>query len=122
MFAYYVRLAAISIRKNAVMSALMVCAVALGIGACMTFANITYLLTKDPIPAKSDVLYAVQLDSWGPDSPFRPDGTPPTQLTYLDATALMRAQHTDEPPAFRQAAMSRTGFVVEPEDADARPL
>ena len=122
MLAYYVRLAAISIRKNAVMSALMVCAVALGIGACMTFANITYLLTKDPIPAKSDVLYAVQLDSWGPDSPFRPDGTPPTQLTYLDATALMRAQHAAEPPAFRQAAMSRTGFVVEPEDADARPF
>ena len=115
MFAYYVRLAAISIRRNAVMSVLMVCAVALGIGVCMTFANINYVLAKDPIPAKSDVLYAVQLDSWSPDSPFRPDGTPPTQLTYLDATALMQAQHADDPPAFRQAAMVRTGFVVEPE-------
>ena len=122
MFAYYVRLAAISIRKNAVMSALMVCAVALGIGACMTFANITYLLAKDPIPAKSDVLYAVQLDTWGPDNPFRPDGTPPTQLTYLDATALMRTQHSDEPPAFRQAAMARTAFVVEPEGENGRPF
>lgn len=122
MFAYYVRLAAISIRKNAVMSALMVCAVALGIGACMTFANITYLLAKDPIPAKSDVLYAVQLDSWSPDNPYRADGTPPPQLTYLDATALMQAQYADEPPALRQAAMSGTAFVVEPDSKDERPF
>ena len=122
MFAYYVRLAAISIRKNAAMSALMVCAVALGIGACMTAANINYLLAKDPIPAKSDVLYAVQLDSWSPDHPYRPDGAPPDQLTYLDATALMQAQYADDPPAFRQAAMSRTGFVVEPEGSDSRPF
>lgn len=117
MFAYYVRLAVISIRNNAVLSALMVCAVALGIGACMTFVTIQYIMSKDPIPAKSDVLHHVQLDSWSPNQPFSHDGSPPNQLTYTDAMALMAAK-----PAVRQAAMVRTAFVVEPSADDARPF
>lgn len=122
MFAYYLRLAAASIAKSPALVALMVCAIALGIGTCMTFVNILYLLAKDPIPAKSDVLYAVQLDSWNPNRSFRPDGTPPTQLTHLDATALMAAQHAGSSPAFRQAAMTAANFVVVPEDEDQRPF
>lgn len=122
MFAYYMRLAAISVRQNPIMSALMVCAIALGVGACMTAVNILYLLAKDPIPAKSDVLYAVQLDSWDPNRPYSADGDPPPQLTYLDASALMTAQLGSEPPAPRQAAMVRTGFVVEPAGEEARPF
>ena len=116
MIVYYVRLAAISIRNNAVMSLLMVCAVALGIGMCMTFVTIHYIMARDPIPQKSDVLYAVQLDAWGPDQPANADGMPPRQLTYMDAVALVEAR-----PAFRQAAMSGTMFVVEPVD-DGRPF
>ena len=119
-FAYYVRLAVLSIRQNPIMSTLMVCAIALGVGICMTAVNVRYLLDKDPIPAKSDVLHAVQLDST--DRPYRPDGRPPPQLTYLDASALMAAQRGGEPPAFRQAAMARTGFVVEPTGEGARPF
>ena len=75
MFAYYVRLALLSIRKNLLLSVLMVCAVALGIGACMSFVSINYLMKKDPIPAKSDVLFAVRLDSWSPNNPYGDDGT-----------------------------------------------
>ncbi len=117
MFAYYVRLAFLSIRKNLLLSLLMVCAVALGIGACMSFVSINYLMKKDPIPAKSDVLFAVRLDSWSPNNPSSDDGDPPPQLTYTDAMALMDAR-----PAFRQTAMVATAFVVEPEGDDARPF
>lgn len=121
-FAYYVRLAILSIRQSPIMSTLMVCAIALGVGICMTAVNVRYLLDKDPIPAKSDVLHAVQLDSWSTDRPYRSDGRPPRQLTYLDASALMAAQRGGEPPAFRQAAMVRTSFVAEPTGEGARPF
>ncbi len=117
MFAYYVRLALISIRKNIVMSALMVCAVALGIGACMTFVTLNYIMSQDPIPSRSDALHHVQLDTWDPNQPFREDGSPPNQLTYIDAMALMNAK-----PAFRQAAMVRTALVIEPDGIEARPF
>ena len=115
MFAYYLRLALLQMRKTPVVSALMVCAIAFGIAACMTFTNISYMLFRDPIPHKSATLFAVQLDSWSPNAPA--DQDPPPQLTYMDASALMRERR-----AHRQAAMVRTHLVVEPQDADARPF
>ena len=54
MFAYYLRLAIKSIRRNAVMSALMVSAIGIGIGACMTVITVYYTMSGDPIPHKSD--------------------------------------------------------------------
>ena len=115
MFAYYLRLALISSAKTPITSALMVCAIAVGIGACMAFVNFSYLLAQDPIPHKSDVLYAVQLDAGSPHAPA--GGKPPPQLTYMDASALMRERR-----AHRQAAMARTRLVVEPQGTDARPF
>lgn len=92
MLAYYARLALISIRKNWAMSILMVAAVAIGIGAFMTILTVNYIMAKDPIPSKSDQLFAVQLDSWDPNQPVDANSEPPSQLTYIDAMALMRAE------------------------------
>ena len=47
MFRYYLKLAALSIRKNPILSALMVAAIATGIGACMTIINIRRALRGD---------------------------------------------------------------------------
>jgi putative ABC transport system permease protein len=117
MFGYYLKLALISIRKHIGMSLLMTAAIALGIGTCMSIVTINYIMSKDPIPAKSDVLYAVQLDGWSPNEPFRDDGSAPDQLTYTDAMALMEAGI-----AFRQTALVGTSLVIEPEEADAKPF
>lgn len=117
MFAYYLRLAAVSLRGSPLVSALMVCAVAIGIGACMTFVNVATILGQDPIPSKSDILFAVQLDNWDANQPFPAEGGAPTQLTYLDATALMRDRR-----AHRQVAMAQSGFVVLPEGEHGRPF
>ncbi len=117
MLGYYIRLAAISIRENTVMSLLMITAVAVGIGTCMTIVTVNYIMAKDPIPQKSDVLYAVQLDSWNPNDAFRDDGSPPDQLTYTDAMALMDARS-----AFRQTAMVGTSLIVQPDDPDSKPF
>lgn len=117
MLAYYLRLAVISIRKNPVMSALMVAAIALGIGACMTVITVNYIMAKDPIPLKSAELFVVQLDSWDPNSPANEDGRPPNQLTYIDAMAIMQADR-----AFRQTANAGASLVIESSNRDVKPF
>ena len=69
MFGYYIRLALLSIRRNAILSGLMVAAIAVGIGASMTTITVNYAMGSDPIPHKSDTLFAVQVDNWDPNNP-----------------------------------------------------
>lgn len=90
MLAYQLRLALKSLRRNPVLSLVLVGGIALGIAVSMVFVTAYYRLSGNPIPRKSDILYHVQLDGWDPASPWnddRPD-EPPYQLTYLDATAV----------------------------------
>lgn len=117
MFSYYLRLAVLSMRKNAVLSSLMIIAIGLGIGACMTIITVNYIMSSDPIPHKSAQLFAVQLDTWSPHSPFQEPDRPPDQVTYLDATRLMEAKR-----GFRQTANAGAGYVVEPENQDIKPF
>ncbi|XOV77604.1 MAG: ABC transporter permease [Aestuariibacter sp.] len=116
MFGYYIKLAMLSIKRNPILSALMVTAIALGIGACMTTITVNYLMSNNPIKHKSDVLFHVQLDNWSPYEAAREPNEPPTQLTWTDANNLMKAKK-----GFRQAAMARSGGVIEPEDPDVKP-
>jgi putative ABC transport system permease protein len=118
MFSYYLKLAARSLGRTPAVSALMVLAIGLGIGVCMTMLSVYALMSGDPIPHKSDRLYAVQLDSWDPNQPaFEPD-EPPRQLTWRDSMAL--AERT--PPGVPFAAMAGVGLTFEVRDArDVRP-
>lgn len=112
MLSYYLRLALASMRRTPVLTALMVLALGLGIGAFMTTFTVYYLMSGDPIPHKSSVLYAVQLDNWDPNSPpteSAEDVQP--QLTWQDGRNLYRA----ETPATRQVHMYGSGAVVVPE-------
>ena len=117
MFRYYLRLALLSYKRNPILSSLMVLAIAMGIGACMTTITVNYIMSSDPIPQKSEQLFYVQLDSWDPNSPAREPNDPPDQVTWTDATNLMKAKQ-----AFRQSAMARSGGVVEPENGDSKPF
>ncbi|MEM7077124.1 MAG: ABC transporter permease [Pseudomonadota bacterium] len=117
MLGYYFRLAAISIRGNWVLSALMIAAIGLGIGVCMTIVTVNYVMGSDPIPNKSGQLLYVQVDSWDPNSPFDEPNEPPDQLTYTDAMALMAAAR-----APRQVASVGASYVVEPDDRDIKPF
>ena len=49
--------------RSPMLSALMVLALGLGIGACMTTLTVYHVLSGDPIPAKSARLFNVQLDA-----------------------------------------------------------
>jgi putative ABC transport system permease protein len=117
MFSYYLKLGALSIRRNPILSALMVAAIAVGIGACMTIVNIDYVMSGNPIPHRSDVLYHVQLDSWDPYNAAVEADLPPRQVTYRDGTALLAAQK-----ARRQVLSYKTWRVIQPDDPEQLPF
>jgi putative ABC transport system permease protein len=117
MIRYYAKLGLLSIRQNPVLSALMVAAIATGIGACMTIVNIDYIMSGNPIPHRSDMLYHVQIDSWDPYEAAEEPDEPPDQLTYSDGKALLEAGK-----ARRQVLSYRTGRVIQPESDDQLPF
>lgn len=117
LFDYNLKLALKNIRRTPVLSTLMVAAIGIGIGMCMSMLTVNYRFSLDPIPHKSDVLHFVQLDTWSADFPFDEGESLPNQLTYRDAKALMTAKK-----AYRQAMMSRAALAVEPPGRDERPF
>jgi putative ABC transport system permease protein len=113
MLGYYLHLAVRSLRRNPVLTTLMIVAVGVGIGASMTMLTNLRVMSGDPIPDKSSHLFAPQIDVWGPGSHHAGsvavgDRLPDT-LTYRDAMAFMRA-----PRAVRQTAMYGFGMDVDP--------
>ncbi|MEO0576371.1 MAG: ABC transporter permease [Pseudomonadota bacterium] len=116
MLKYYFRLAWISIRRNPFLTTLMMGAIALGIGVSMTTLTLFYVMSSDPLPFKSDKVFAVQLDTWGPDDPYFDDGSPPSMVTYRDAMAMMES---DIPT--HQAVMMHRAFAVRTGDETLRP-
>lgn len=120
MIGYYISLALRSLRGTPILSALMVAAIAVGVGASMTVLTLNYMMSQNALAHKDDVLYAVQLDSWDPNDAYNRGGRGnemPWQLTYRDAEALLRS---DIPT--RQVAMHRFGFTVTLEDSEVRPF
>ena len=117
MFRYYLKLGLLSIRANPALSALMVAAIAIGIGACMSIVTVRHVMSDNPIAHKNDVLFHVQVDNWNPDDPYDEPNEPPEQVTYLDATALHQAGR-----AFRQTTSLKSSRVVQPDDDDIRPF
>ncbi|MBA8889754.1 putative ABC transport system permease protein [Dokdonella fugitiva] len=117
MFAYYLQLGLRSLRRNPILTALMVVGIALGIAASMTTLTVLHLMGSNPIPWKSDKLHYVQLDNWSGDQPYYDDGRPPDQVTYQDAVALMKAAKAD-----KQAAMFKLSMPVQPENKDLKPF
>ena len=119
VFVYQLRLAFKSLRRNPVLSALMVVAIGLGIAVSTASVTIYYIYSGNPIPDKSDVLFHVELDNWHPDKPFDSDHPEraPFQLSYRDATAIMQS----DVPTYQTAAF-RGEFIVFPDDDQQRPF
>ncbi len=116
MLGYYFRLALRSFLRNKVLTALMVLAIALGIGASMTTLTVFHVLSGDPIPGKSERLFRVQLDPETKDG-YKPGEEPQRDLTRFDAEELLR-QHKGK----RQALMTGGGGAVEPENSTLKPF
>jgi putative ABC transport system permease protein len=109
MIAYYIRLALKSFRRNPGLTAMMACAIALGIAVSVVTITVYHAMSGNPIWWKSDRLYAVTIDSWDPARPF--DAThpelPPPELSYRDAKALSASNIP-----VRKAIMASEGGVL----------
>ena len=64
MFNYYFSLAVRSLKRNIVLTVLMIAAIGVGIGASMTTLTVFRAMSGDPIPRKSHQLYAPQIDNF----------------------------------------------------------
>ncbi len=117
MFAYDLRIALQSLRRHPGLSALLVLAIALGIAVCTVTFTVYHAMSSNPIPHKSQQLYAVTLDTWSPDRPYdddKPD-EPPQLLTYRDATYLHGAGAET-----RTAVMYKSGALLVPERQEVK--
>jgi len=120
MFNYYFGLALRSLRRNVVLTSLMIAAIGVGIGACSTMLTVFRAMSGDPIPQKSSQLFAPQVDNWGPAKHGVGTGDSDNlqeQLSYTDAIGLMNAH-----AARRQAAMYATGLALTPPNPQLRPF
>jgi putative ABC transport system permease protein len=118
MFGHYLELAVRSLKHNVALTVLVVAAVGIGIGTCMTEFSVMYALLGNPVPDKSSRLVVPQIDVWGPSSRGAGHGgiidELPDQLSYRDARALMEAHK-----AVRQTAMYGIGPNVTPPEGRA---
>jgi putative ABC transport system permease protein len=116
MFGYYFTLALRSFRRNKALTALMVLAIALGIGASMTTLTVFHVLSGDPIPQKSDKLFYPRIDPRSKMG-FTPGEDPEWQMTRFDAETLLREARGD-----RQALMSAGNVALEPDKPGLDPF
>ncbi|HEY0198535.1 MAG TPA: ABC transporter permease, partial [Rhodanobacter sp.] len=100
MFGYYLDLALRSLKRNKVLTALMVLCVGLGIGASMTMITVLHVMTADPLPDMSTRLFYPQIDPQDMEG-YNKDADPPKQMTWTDAMNLLHARR-----GTRQVAMS----------------
>lgn len=118
MFAYQLKTALKSLRRNPVLSALLVGGIALGICVSTAFVTLRHMYMQDLLPGKSDKVFYVRLDSWGLNATFRGDPNAfPDQITYRDAVALR-----ESPVPVRQTASYVASMFVHPDPGVARPF
>ncbi|WP_045727148.1 ABC transporter permease [Xanthomonas sp. GPE 39] len=115
MFKYYLKLGLRNLRRNPVLTLLMVMSIGFGVASSMTTYTVFRAVSGDPIPSKSSRLFFPQIDVWGPSS-RRGDTEPADALTYTDVVALMRHER-----AAKQSAIYPVGPTLYPTDPAQKP-
>lgn len=114
MFGYYFELAMRSLKRNPMLTALMVLAIAVGIGTSMTTLTVMHLLSGDPMPGKSDKLFYVQVSPY----PYeRPPEHASAVMDYRSAMDLWGAKRAD-----RQALLVDSSIRLRQAGSTAPPL
>lgn len=116
MLSYYFGLALHSLKRNRMLTALMILAIAMGIGASMTTLTVLHVLSGDPMPGRSGSLYYPQIDPRDM-SDYGPNVEPPDQLTWTDGQYLLKAKR-----ATRQALMTSGMVPLQPTQSSIDPF
>jgi len=114
MFGYYLDLALRSLKRNRVLTALMVIAIAVGIGTSMTTLTVMYLLSGDPLPGRSAHIYYPQLDAETGKGLVR--SRPADLLDYITARDLWSSGRADHQTLTAEALVK-----IQPAEAGRRP-
>ncbi|MFT4632024.1 MAG: putative ABC transport system permease protein [Candidatus Azotimanducaceae bacterium] len=117
MMAYHLKLAWLSFKKTPVMSSLIIGAIGLGIGVCISLLTVYVLMIKDPAPSFSDRLFTYKLNN----EPKLTEGRSPDMVHplvgYRDAMNLLKS---DIP--VNQSLHYQTAEVVYPAASDQSPV
>jgi len=116
MFGHYLALGVRHLRRNPVLTALMVVTLGVGVAASMATLTVLRAMSGDPIPHKSDRLFAPRVDI-RPDDASDPDPEPPLQLAYRDAVALHGARR-----GVRQTVLYGVAPAIDPGRPDLPPF
>ena len=116
MFRYYFTLGLRSLRRNPVLTALMVVTLAVGVAASMATFTVLYVMSGDPIPEKSDRLFVPRIDN-APLVGYAAGDEPSDQMTYQDATNLLAGGH-----GLRRTAVYGVTSAIESGRADLPPF
>ncbi len=116
MLSYHFEVAWHGFRRDKLITALMVMAVALGIGASMTALTVFHVLSGDPLPGKSQSLFYVLVDP-KPIKGYYPGVEPPALLSRFDSEALYAAHRAN-----RQAIMFAGTVAIHPADTRQMPF
>src|SRR3546814_19470642 len=104
MFTYYLNLALRSFRRKKALTALMVLAIALGIGASMNTLTVFHVLSVDPVPSRSGELFYVPPDPAGMGG-YTASDAPAEQVTRSHSQHPLRATR---PPRHAQSTSGTT--------------
>jgi len=116
LFLYQLRLALLSLKATPVLTGLITLGIAIGIASSMSAFTYYYNCSANPVAYKDSRLYSVRLNSWGPAKPYRPPNEPPFQLTFMDATELMKSNIP-----YRKTIMYKAQLYVSPPNRDQKP-
>jgi len=118
MLLYQLKIALTSLRRNPVITSLLIGGIALGICVSTTFIALRHVFEKDPLPGKSNTLFYVRLDNWDPQRAYVAEDPKslPTMVTYRDARELMKSNIPT-----RQTATFRTRYFVHPDPKIGQP-
>ena len=105
MFAYYLDLALRSLKRNRVLTALMIIAIAVGIGASMTTLTVMHVLSGDPLPGRSARIFYPQVD---PDPTSGKRHQPLDMMDYRSAMDLWMAHRADRQTLVTSSALRLT--------------
>lgn len=115
MFVHNLRLGTASLRRNGLLTALMIMSIGFGVAASMVTFAVFRAVSGDPIPHKSSQLFVPLIDNRGPQ--YNRHGEPPSALNYVDAVALMRAHKAE-----RQTMIYPVALSVMPDDPQRMPF
>ena len=118
MFQYYFSLGMRGLRRNPVLTALMILTLAIGVAASVSTLTILHIMSGDPIPSKSSRLFSPLLDN-DPLATYVPGVRNPfaVQMTYQDTVNFLASGQ-----GTHRTAVLDVDAPIEPARPDLPPI